>query len=183
MNAFSHDYFSIEDAVIALGLAAWQLATQSDRDCYFTGEELFEEFRNTTFDGTTGPMILNPETGTRDPQSASFSIMNVVYDQNSNADQGSVKFKGVQTDYFESGIWESFIPYTFNDGTSEVPPELPVLEAETNYLSSALRILGWVLCGIIVVLALSSIFWTYHYSEKQVVRASQPVSNIDFCWF
>jgi len=163
------------DAVVALGLASCELVEISQKDEYFTGEELFQAFINTTFEGTSGLVVLHQTTGTRNPWSAFFSLTNIVADENADVNSGMVQFKGVGTDLFKSGEWESLFPYTFNDGTSDIPLDLPALETETNYLDMGLKVVGLILCGIIVALALGFSYWTYHNSRKRVVRASQPI--------
>lgn len=163
------------DAVIALGLAACELTSSSDNDEYFTGEELFQAFLNTTFEGTSGKIILDKETGTRDPQSAVFSLMNYVVDEDADVGADEVQFKGVESSLFKSGVWETRLAYTFNDGTALVPSDLPFLETETNYLSLGLKVVGFCLCSIIVVLAVGSSCWTYLNSKEHVVRVSQPI--------
>lgn len=164
------------DAVIGLGLASCRLVeTSGDDGNYFTGEELFEALLNTTFDGTSGTIILDPVTGTRVPRSALFTLTNFVDDKNFNTDKGMMKFKGVDTDLFKSGERESLAAYTFNDGTTDVPLDVPMLETNSNYLGTALKAVGLILCGVNVVLALCFSYWTHHNQHKRVVRSSQPL--------
>ena len=164
----------VYDAVVALGLASCGLVETSAKDEYFSGEELFGAFLNTTFEGTSGSVLLDQKTGTRDPRSALFSLTNFIVDE-SNVENGSVQFKGMQTDLFISGEWESLIPYTFNDDTNGIPLDLHVLETNRNYFSPGLKVFGLTLCGIIIALAIGFSCWTYYNSKRRVVRASQPI--------
>ena len=162
------------DAVVVLGVAACRRASTSAIDEYFTGGELFEAFVNSTVDGASGSVVLDPLTGTRDPQSALFSLTNFVQDEDANVGQDNVQFKGVETNLYKSGTWDDRVPYTFNDGTNNIPADLSYLETNPNYLSTVWKGIGLGLCGVIVVLALGFSVWTYKYSDKHVVRASQP---------
>ncbi|KAL7548111.1 LOW QUALITY PROTEIN: hypothetical protein ACHAWF_011401 [Thalassiosira exigua] len=96
------------DAVVALGLAACKLAEDSEEGTYFDGDELFGVFKNVTFDGASGRIVLDLATGTRDPRSAFFSLTNFVED--ADAGPGNVWFKGMGTDLFQGGKWESLVP-------------------------------------------------------------------------
>lgn len=162
------------DATVALGLASCGLVEKSEMNEYFTGEELFQAFLNTTFDGTSGSIVLE-DTGTRDPRSALFSLTNFIDDEDANVGEGNVQFKGVESDLFKSGEWASLVPYTFNDGTSDIPADLPELETDSNYLSTGWKVFGAILVAIIILLALGFTCWTYINSAKRVVRSSQPI--------
>ena len=163
------------DAVVALGLASCGLVEVSESSEYFTGEELFQALLSTTFEGASGSIIFDPDTGTRDPRSALFSLTNIIDDEDISSDKGKVQFKSVVTDIFKSGEWETIAPFTFNDGASEIPPDLPILKTNPNYLSSGSKSVGSILCCIIIVLALSFSFWTHLNSQQRAVRASQPI--------
>ena len=141
----------------------------------FTGEELHDAFVNTTFKGAAGSVALDPETGTRDPRSALFSLTNFVEDEDASVSSGSVKFKGVESGLYKSGDWQTIEQYHFFDGTSNTQADLPYLETNPNYLSTGLKAVGLVLCGTIVALALGFSLWAYFNSKKHVVRASQPI--------
>mmetsp|Transcript_18477 Transcript_18477/g.39971 ORF Transcript_18477/g.39971 Transcript_18477/m.39971 type:complete len:910 (+) Transcript_18477:305-3034(+) len=161
------------DAAVGLGLAACELTSTSEPNEYFTGEELFQAFVQREFEGTSGSVVLDPTTGSRNPRSALFSLTNFVVDE--DAGQGMVQFKGVDTDLFKSGQWESLVPYTFNDATHAIPLDLPALETDPNHLSTGFQVLGLILCGIIVGLSIIFACWTYRNRGLKVVRASQPI--------
>jgi len=187
------------DAVIAIGLAACGLVQNANDNKILMGEEpnqaslnitgkdLYDAFLKTTFEGTSGNITIDPNTGTRDPQTTLYTLTNFIFDeaisatsaavshQDKSVSANMVRFKKIQTALFKSGKWENNIAYTFNDGTTNIPSDLPMPEIDANYLSTGFRIIGFVLCGIIVVMALSSSAWTYLNSKKGVVRASQPI--------
>lgn len=162
------------DAVVGLGLSACELSSpENGGHLNFTGQQLYDAFLNTTFKGTSGSIVLNPDTGTRDPGSASFLVTNFVAQTSPN--EAQVALKGVETDLFSSGDWLSLVPYTFSDGTSVIPPDLPELHVETNHLSTGLKVVGSLLCGIIIAISLAASIWTYSYRQKRVVRSAQPI--------
>ncbi|KAL7534423.1 hypothetical protein ACHAXR_007962 [Thalassiosira sp. AJA248-18] len=165
----------IYDAVVALGLAACDLALSPKDNVYFTGEELYNTFLNTTFAGASGSIVIDQSTGTRDPQSALFSLTNIVEDDEASVSGANVQFKEVTSDLFNSGTWESRNPYIFYDGTSDIPSDIPALETNTNYLSTGLKAFGSFMCAVILVLALGFSIWTNYNSKRRVVRASQPI--------
>ena len=163
------------DAVVSIGLASYGLLKTSGNNQYFSGEELFETLRlNTAFKGALGLIILNPDTGTREPRSALFSLTNFVEDKDAST-QGNIQFKGAITDLFQSGQCEALDAYTFNDGTDRIPSDLPILVVNPNYLDSNLKAVGFTLCGIVVALSLGFSYWTYRNSKRGVVWISQPI--------
>ena len=167
------------DAVVALGLAACRLVAEADGpegEEYFGGEELFRALLDAApFEGTSGRIVLDPETGTRDPRSALFSLTNFVPDAEAAVDPGMVRFTGTGTDLYMSGEWDKLAPYIFNDGTTETPLDLPVLHTNGNYLSTGLKAVCYTLCAIIIVLALGFSVWTYTNSKRRIVASSQPL--------
>jgi hypothetical protein len=164
------------DSVVAIGLASCSLIDTNESNAYnITGENLFAAFQNTTFTGTSGSVVFDPVTGTRDPFSALFSLTNFVDDEDAVIGLDMIQFKGKETDLFKSGEWLSLHPFTFNDGTGDIPSDLPQLETNENYLGNGLMAVGSILCGIIILLALGSMYWTFHNSKKHIVRSSQPL--------
>jgi hypothetical protein len=164
------------DAVVSIGLASCALVNTNGSSSYnFTGEDLFAAIRNTSFTGTSGTVVFDPVTGTRDPFSALFSLTNFVDDGDAVVGSDTIQFKGITTDLFKSGDWVNLHPYTFNDGTGDIPLDLPTLETNENYLGNGLKAVGLIFCGFIVLLALGSSYWTFHNSKRHIVRSSQPL--------
>lgn len=56
----------------------------------------------------------------------------------------------------------------------QVPLVLPELIVDTNRIGG-LAIVGYILCGLVVVTAFGFIGWTYHSRKLQVVKASQAI--------
>jgi hypothetical protein len=153
------------DAVIALGLAACNLVLN------FTGQDLYQAFVETEFEGALGSVDFINETGSRTPQSALYSLSNFVINDYTN---NVVILKKVKTNLFKSNQWENHSAFIFADGTSINPPCLPALEYDPNHLSTPIQVVGLLLCAIIITILVTFGLWTYCNQGVQVVRASQP---------
>src|SRR6056300_1404009 len=92
-----------------------------------------------------------------------------------------VQLKGLTTDVFRSNKWESLETYTFNDGTSDVPPDLPLLETNENHLSTGFRVVCvW---GVIPWYYSGHGTWIYCLDISQLsafLSANLPLYY--FCW-
>ena len=145
------------EAVIALGLAACDAYESIGPD--FTGADHYAQFKNTTFDGISGTVVLDPVTGTRDPSSALFRITNFVAQEV----EGDVRFVGTVSGLFQDADWNEVVPFIFNDGTTTLPEDLPPPVVEDSLRLG--MILG-VASGIAVVLGII-IFLFYENKRKQ----------------
>lgn len=161
----------VYDAAIALGLAACD-ATKDET--YFDGQTHFESFKQLEFEGATGMNIYDTQTGTRVALTARFTLLNFVEDPDAS-DGDIIRFKTLETDVFESGVWREVHPLVFNDGRTVGPPDLPQVALDLNYIGTPLRWLGFAMSGLIITLSLAFSLWTHVYRNARVVRASQPV--------
>ena len=119
------------EAVIALGLAA---CNASETRLNFTGREHFDAFRYTSFTGFSGKVLFDPTTGTRDPSSALYKVTNYVASEEVDRETGEavIRFKPVVTDLFLEGNWSQQLEYTFNDGTNNLPADLPPIATSNS---------------------------------------------------
>jgi hypothetical protein len=163
------------DATIALGLAACE-ATKNES--YFDGRQHFQEFLHSTFQGATGNNTYNETTGTRLTSSAQFSISNVFEQESSTT---NARLGMVVTDVFRSGEWKEVVPMTFNDGTTNPPPDLPPVDLEMNYIGWPLRGLGLFISFVLMTLAIGFLVWTAKNRMKIIVKASQPMFLYTIC--
>ena len=164
------------DAAVGLGLAACALMSSSptaDNDDPLAGEELYRAWKNTTFSGTTGPVRIYPETGTRETASSFISLMNYLDSYNSTL--GRSFFRETRTAYFHAGTWTQLAPYTFGDGAHQPPLDGPPPPDTLHHLHPGMEAVGYILCVAIVGLSFGFDGWTYHNRKVQVVRASQPI--------
>jgi hypothetical protein len=157
------------DAVIALGLAACSLSSMPEN---FTGQDLYQAFVETKFDGASGSVEFINLTGSRTPESTFFSLSNFVVDNDSD---GKVTFKRVESIVFKSNQSKDEAAYIFANGTSIVPPDLPVHEYDPNYILTWLKVFGLLLCAIIMTMSIAFCVWTYRNRKVQVVVKSQPI--------
>ena len=195
------------DAVIALGLAACNATLANSIDgtydydyfiannsttlptfSFFDGIELYEQYKNTTFDGASGYNIYDSVTGTRTSSSARFTLLNfiedtstitteIVLDEESGMNKTiqTIQFQTVETDVFSNSEWNSVKPLIFNDGSTIPPPDLEQLIRNDNHIGKSLRIVGYCLSSCIMILSIGMILWTYIYRTEHVVKASQPI--------
>lgn len=159
------------DATIGLGLAACNLTATLGR-YNFTGEELFQNLLQRYFKGSSGYVVLDDVTGSRTAESAFFSKTNFVGEEDA---QGMVNFKIVDTDIWYEGNWTNLAPFIFNDGTTNIPADLPAITVDQNILSNGFQAWGLLLCGIIVFMSIGFGVWTYLNRKVQAVRSSQPI--------
>ena len=160
------------DAIVALGLAA--CAADKQDGSYFDGAQLFEALLQTTVvDGTTGNEVRFDANGSRDPASATFTIVNWL--PGAADEDGLVTMSNEVTAIFQNGAWKPVAQFLYN-GVSEVAPlDSPVPDTDYNYLGTGLRAAGLTLCAIALAASLGWMIWTKHFEKEKVVKASQPI--------
>ena len=159
------------DAAIALGLAA---CGATKPDTYIDGNSHYSEFANTTFHGATGKLAFNPATGSRLPRSMTFELVNHQLESSKDKD-GKIGFKTVRTALFEQGEWVFLEDMVFNDGTSNIPSDLPNLEIDDHHLTPALRAGGLTMCALALVLSTVCALWTWRNKDTRIVKVAQPI--------
>ena len=164
------------DSTIAMGLAACAI---TDSIHYFDAPAHYEQIVTSNFTGASGQININPTTGSRDPSSAYFELVNFV--ERTNPQNGKVFFDRVQTDVFKEGAWESVTPYIYGDGTSNMPGPLPPIDVEENHIDPPLLGIGLGLAVLVMLLSIGFAAWTIRYGQSKVVRASQPIFLLLTC--
>ena len=167
------------DAVTALGLSMCRAGTETE---FIQGPSIFEYFRNLTFDGTSGTVAINPETGTRNYTTFEYAIWNVQnYDKLD--DQGRVQFQLAPTNYHQDGKWNavSGIPFIYGDNSTEVPDSLPPVNMDMNYIGNAGIIVGYILMAIIMLFGLAAFVWLCWFHSNKVVISAQPLFLLMVC--
>ena len=139
-----------------MGLAACN--STKDDGTYFDGTALYETYLETTFEGTTGNIRLNKETGTRDPETVYFSVANF-RDEPSDV-EGMVKFVAKQTHLFRNNVWETVDEFIYSSGMLEAPPDSPVPIVNYNYIGTGLRAAGLSRCAMILALSIVCAAWS-----------------------
>eukprot|EP00529_Nitzschia_sp_RCC80_P008017 CAMPEP_0113500784 /NCGR_PEP_ID=MMETSP0014_2-20120614/32547_1 /TAXON_ID=2857 /ORGANISM="Nitzschia sp." /LENGTH=1271 /DNA_ID=CAMNT_0000395211 /DNA_START=158 /DNA_END=3973 /DNA_ORIENTATION=+ /assembly_acc=CAM_ASM_000159 len=146
------------EAAIALGLSA--CAAYADT-ASFSGQEHFDRFKETTFTGVSGPVTFDSTTGTREPASTLYKVGNFVEEE---ADDGGISFKGVVTDLFLENTWNRKTDYVFNDGTTNLPDDLPPpMVAESDELNLGV-IIG---VPIAAVILLGVVLWMFYENQRK----------------
>lgn len=161
----------VYDAIMALGYSMCH--AQKD---FFAGAEVYEVFRNLDFEGASGTVRINNETGTRDFRTLTYTLLNV-QDFEERDENGNVQFKLVPTNYYNDNGWETVEgnPFVFADGSTTPPDDLPPVDMDLNLIGEGGQIVGYSLMGVVMFCAVSSLVWMIWYRNMAVVRQSQPV--------
>lgn len=163
LSSITSSYASfMYEATIALGLAA---CDSSSAGLSFSGQDHFDSLLRTKFTSMSGNVIFNEETGTRDPNSALYKVTNWVGTDDIDADNGRpvVEFKPVVTNFFQDAEWSQLEEFIFNDGTSNLPADLPdpmFDDATTLGLAVGLPVAAVLIMGVII-------FLFYEHKRKQ----------------
>jgi len=176
------DTFSY-DAAMLLGLAACSAAGEKNQSentnagggpPNLDGQSHYQKVLDIQFQGVTGEVVLEPSTGSRDPVSAYFDLLNFYYEDDAK-DFSVVQLNKRQSYIFENGKWDQVAPWLFNDETSTIPSDLPEVSVNMNYIGSTLRVIGLTFACIILIISSGFSAWSQYHSKARVVRASQPI--------
>eukprot|EP00980_Cylindrotheca_fusiformis_P016419 scaffold4891_cov140-Cylindrotheca_fusiformis.AAC.16 len=167
------------DATIALGLAACSAISS---DGYLDGHTHFRYLAEGSFTGVSGKVSLDPETGTRDVDTATYLVYNFrrsnVVDPKTG--EATVEFIPYVTDIFENGNWSEVRDFIFNDDTANLPPDYEVdpAKAEPDW---AIRILVPVVIAVAALIVFLVFFeWrrkksgTFWYVKEGELTFSDP---------
>ena len=157
----------VYEAAIALGLSACAaIENGSTFTLALTGEEHYHTMVNLPFTSMSGTVLLDPETGTRDPSSSLYKVTNYVEDVFADESGSSmVRFDGVVTDLFEAGNWTNLQDYIYNDGTSNLPPDLPATASLATSWKDYALFIGPPAAAILLLAAVTFLF--YEHKRKQ----------------
>jgi hypothetical protein len=160
------------DAVTSFGLS---MCRAGENSTFFDGAEIHKEFRRLDYEGSSGHVLIDSSTGTRDYNSIAFVMWNVIYD--GLDEEGFAQFKFVPSQNFEGNEWIQ-IPgndFIFADNTTTPPASLPEVDLDFNYIGHAARACGYVLMAIAMLLSIISLLWLVYYRDEAVVNSSQPI--------
>jgi hypothetical protein len=178
----------VYDAVMSIGIGACQFysaaTTLSGGDMAYAaaadeaaGFGLLQGIQEANFTGATGTVRFRDRPtalGSRSSDTAYFGTINLLPTEEDSGEE-SVSSHHFSDFYCpEIGKWEQRANFTYADGR-QVPPDLLRDEPPQNYLPSGLRIFGYVMLGIVLLLALASSAWVHYRRSNRVVRAAQPV--------
>ena len=148
----------------------------NDVGAYFDGKDMYNELVKTSFQGTSGSVEFDHQTGSRNPNSAIFTITNWL--ASDEVVDGMVKMSKTTTHVYQNGVWTEMAKFVYNSGTIVAPADSYIPEVNYNYIGTGLRAGALVLCAIVLGLSVGWAIWTKYFEKQQVVRASQPVSHV-----
>jgi hypothetical protein len=159
---------------------------RANKTLFVLGAEWYKGILETSFVGLTGSVILNRTTGTRMPNSTAYSILNFVDDESdtffANGTE-KVRFRTVLTHYHPAGDyddralnndWIQFNNFTFNSGTSNLPPGIPDGPNHEMFISTGIQAFSLALYCILVLLVIGFAGWAWTYRQNRIVKSSQP---------
>ncbi|CAB9527432.1 Ephrin type-B receptor 3 (Fragment) [Seminavis robusta] len=153
------------DATIAVGLAACKASESHGLN--FTGRQHFDSLLGTQYLGATGRVDFDPVTGTRDPSTATYRLVNLIQTPKVDRESGveAIGFNDSLSSVFQDGNWTEIQPYVFNDNTTNVQPDLPpppvIAESGNDNLALAIAI------PVTVALILAVIVFLFYENKRK----------------
>ena len=166
---------TIYDAVIAFGIAACE--TEED---FFSGHELYDQIKNTTFQGASGNVSFDPLTGTRNSESVIYLVNNLVKNEQLSTAE-SIQFDVFPAARVEAGTVFVLKPFVYAGKSVLAPQSLPAYAMEMNLIPLGLQIFGWLLAALVLSISSGFIYWTIKHRAKAMIRASQPLFLCQLC--
>lgn len=145
------------EAAVALGLAACNAISE---DFVLAPDAHVKAVREVSFSSISGQVAFDPETGSRDPSSALYKVANYREEEVN----GKIAFKPVITNLFQESAWNVQDEYIFNDGTTNLPPDLPSVSEDGGNLELPI-IIG--AAAVIVAFLGVAIFLFYENKRKK----------------
>ena len=172
---------TVFDSVIMLGLSACKAAATTTTDSqgiHVDGTTMFSHILDTSFTGATGNVTVDPKTGTRLPETGLYIMVNLL---SRELNETHVTFDAEDSWVYLDGQWTEEIPYIYNDGTINIPVDLPELEPDIVFIGQKLRIMGIILASLVLATSLAFAGWTIAKRDVFIVRASQPIFLLLLC--
>ena len=163
------------EATIAAGLAACDALRINDENMVFLdGHEHYRHIVNTSFEGITGKVVFNPDTGSRDPRSTLYKIINYVPIEGTTNE--TIQFEALTTHLFEDGQWQKAGSQQtiFNDGTTNIPLDIPPVSVIDHSVFMGVRLAVLAFFVLILFQSIWFMVWTQRNKDTRVVLASQP---------
>lgn len=148
----------VYEAAVSLGLSACNAITD---DLVLTADAHVAAVRELSFTSMSGKVAFDPATGSRDPNSAMYKVANYREEE----EDGMIAFKPVITNLFQDSGWNVQEEYLFNDGTTNLPSDIPLVSMESGNDELDLPILVGV-AAIVVVLIGVVVFLFYEHKRK-----------------
>jgi hypothetical protein len=165
------------DAVMALGIGGCQAKAD-----LFTGPELFESFKQVEFDGATGRVVFDKETGKRNPETVRHQIYNFITETDEAGEVATViPYKSKLITTVGNRSIESTRPFVFNGGNTTPPLGQLLPNEDLNLASNGVRSICWAASGTVLLFSFYCTLWTIMRRKTPVVRSSQPIFLVILC--
>lgn len=156
------------EATIALGLAACKAVSDTST---LTGKAHYEALVSKSFTSASGNVMFDP-MGTRDASGATYRVVNFLPEVQDGCDY--VRFMPFNTDLYQSATWEQLRDFIFNDGTSNLPPDLPAKPIEDSDDSADKTSL--IVALVVVALLVLTVFFF-------IVSLKRRKNQVDTTWY
>ncbi|CAB9504500.1 Gamma-aminobutyric acid (GABA) B receptor [Seminavis robusta] len=162
------------DSVLALGIAACRTPG------LFTSAELFNTLVNLEFQGISGNVSFNNQTGTRSSRDTQYTLENVYLSQD-NSNETLIRLESrISAILIEEQVVH-LEDYLYNNHTTIRPPYLVPVDHNYNLIPSSVQVLGWSFGGAMMMLSLllaGCVLWN---KNDHVWRISQPLFLVQIC--
>jgi len=175
-GAYLPSYF-LFDAVVSLGIAA------CNTPGLFTGQELLDQLKKTEFQGITGLVKFDPETGSRMGDTVGYRLENVFLSDELSTDT-KIRFNSSVYALVQGSNYTPVNSYVYFDNTTTPPPEIkpiPLDQLDYNLIPNAALIYGWTFGAFVLTMSLGWIVWILLNRNRYVVRAGQPIFLCQLC--
>ena len=176
----------VYEATILSGLAACNAVTD---DLFLDGNNFYTNLLSplSSFSGISGDVKLDPTTGTRSAETATYLMLNFL-----ESPYAFGNITPVGTHEFTNGSWAPVsenVMFVYNDGSNERPPapsNYAILQyaqdVESVYLNPVVKAFSYIFMAIAILLAVFFASWTVKKRNSRIVKASQPVFLIIVCF-
>lgn len=164
---------TLYDAIMSVGISACEA-----KSTFFTGLEQYDQLKNTSFSGASGDIAFDSTTGTRKLGGLKYAWASFHVDDELSTN-GTVVFAPWNPVTIDFALDNPVVINTaiiFSDNTTTAPAPLPpVEEIDQNLIPLNIRIFGWSLAGLLIVLSIGFAGYTYLKRRTVLIRASQPI--------
>jgi hypothetical protein len=165
------------DAVIALGIAACECER-----ALFTGTELYEQLLKTEFDGVSGHVAFEHETGTRRSEDFRYRVQNLLISEERSTEE-EFRFTSKTTSFVDlrTSSVEHLLPFVYADSSTTPPLSLPPIDEDMHLITQGALAVGLSLAGLAILLSTVWGLWTQCCRDNENVRAAQPIFLLQIC--
>jgi len=163
------------DAVIALGIAACEAQNE-----FFTGQELYDQVKKTSFEGASGSVSFDPQTGTRRSENVIYVVNNLVKNEKRSTAE-TIEFDVIPAIEVVNGKLTILEPFVYADYGLIAPPSLPAYNMNMNLIPRGLQVFGWVLAALVIFFSSWCMYWTIKKRKNPIIRAAQPIFLCQLC--